>query len=131
MEKPKFKTNDLVYVVELEQPFENWSGVIESYNGNGFYNVVNAVDDVTLVHENQLSLLEDDKQEKNKKFYIETLTQRGLSEEEAKQFLQLVSKLKPTEDDLKNREKEFNEGIPYEGGMFLKEVITELYLLKL
>lgn len=48
-----------VYIISLEQPFENWYGEVESYNGNGFYNVINGVDDVILVHKNQIELQDD------------------------------------------------------------------------
>lgn len=47
----------IVYVIENEQPFQNWHGVVESYNGNNFYNVINNDDDVVLVHKNQITLL--------------------------------------------------------------------------
>jgi hypothetical protein len=48
-----------VYVISNEQPFENWYGVIESYNGNNFYNVINAVDDTILVHKNNITLQDE------------------------------------------------------------------------
>lgn len=52
-----------VYVIENEQPFQNWCGVIESYNGNNFYNVINNDNDVVLVHENQITLLDEHESE--------------------------------------------------------------------
>ena len=45
-----------VYVIENEQPFQNWFGVVKSYNGNNFYNVINNNEDVILVHKNQITL---------------------------------------------------------------------------
>lgn len=53
----------IVYVIENEQPFQNWHGVVESYNGNNFYNVINNDDDVVLVHKNQITLLDEHKSE--------------------------------------------------------------------
>lgn len=53
----------IVYVIENEQPFQNWHGVVESYNGNNFYNVINNDDDIVLVHENQITLVDEHKSE--------------------------------------------------------------------
>lgn len=52
-----------VYVIENEQPFQNWHGVVESYNGNNFYNVINNNNDVVLVHKNQITLLDEHESE--------------------------------------------------------------------
>lgn len=48
-----------VYIISNEQPFKNWYGIVESYNGNDFYNVINNIDDVTLVHKNQITLQDE------------------------------------------------------------------------
>ena len=52
-----------VYIISNEQPFENWYGIVESYNGNNFYNIINNVDDVILVHKNQITLQDEHESE--------------------------------------------------------------------
>jgi hypothetical protein len=51
--------NKRVYIISNEQPFENWYGIVESYNYNGFYNVINNIDEVILVHKNQIILQDE------------------------------------------------------------------------
>lgn len=48
-----------VYIISNEQPFKNWYGIVESYNGNNFYNIINNVDNVILVHKNQITLQDE------------------------------------------------------------------------
>lgn len=45
-----------VYVINYDINNDNWYGIVESYNGNGFYNVLNNVDDICLVHEKQMTI---------------------------------------------------------------------------
>ncbi|HRT02965.1 MAG TPA: hypothetical protein P5513_03400 [Candidatus Diapherotrites archaeon] len=61
----------IVYVIENDQPFQNWYGVVESYNGNNFYNVIDNDNDVVLVHKNQITLLDDHKSETSLDKYTE------------------------------------------------------------
>lgn len=48
-----------VYIISNEQPFENWYGTVKSYNGNNTYNIINNVDDVILVHKNQITFIDE------------------------------------------------------------------------
>jgi len=61
----------IVYVIENDQPFQDWYGVVESYNGNNFYNVIDNDNDVVLVHKNQITLLDDHKSETSLDKYTE------------------------------------------------------------
>jgi hypothetical protein len=54
----KINLGDLVYVIELEQPFENWTGVVEGIMHDGNYLVSNGNEEVFTINENQLSLVE-------------------------------------------------------------------------
>ncbi len=85
-----------VYVISNEQPFENWYGVIESYNGNNFYNVINAVDDTILVHKNNITLQDEHPSETaldNTKFdYI--IDNNGTIEELVEKVKQILTELK-------------------------------------
>jgi len=61
----------IVYVIENDQPFQNWYGVVESYNGNNFYNVIDNDNDLVLVHKNRITLLDDHKSETSLDKYTE------------------------------------------------------------
>ena len=52
-----------VYIISNEQPFKNWYGKVESYNGKDFYNIINGKDDVILVHKNQITLQDEHESE--------------------------------------------------------------------
>jgi hypothetical protein len=61
-----------------------------------------------------------------RKYNLETLTQRGLTETEANVFLDLLEKIKPTDEDLEGFYTEMENGIPFEGGMGFSEALTGL-----
>lgn len=61
-----------------------------------------------------------------RKYNLETLTQRGLTETEANVFLDLLEKINPTDEDLEGFYTEMENGIPFEGGMGFSEALTGL-----
>ncbi len=61
-----------------------------------------------------------------KKENIMSLIERGLSEEESKTFLDLLNKIKLTDEDINGFYQEMEEGIPFEGGMGFTEALTGL-----
>lgn len=61
-----------------------------------------------------------------RKYDLETLTQRGLTETEANAFLDLFEKIKPTNEDLEGFYAEMENIIPFEGGMGFSEALTGL-----
>jgi len=61
-----------------------------------------------------------------RKFNLESLTQRGLTETEANIFLDLLKKVKLTDEDLDGFYEEMDSGIPFEGGMGFSEALTGL-----
>jgi len=58
--------------------------------------------------------------------YMKALQERGLSEDEARIFLNLMVKVKPTQKDEEAYTHECNEAIPFEGGMGFTEALTAL-----
>jgi len=50
----QFKEGDFVYVLENDQPHINWTGTVKSYDGRGFYSVINADGVVKMVKDYQL-----------------------------------------------------------------------------
>jgi hypothetical protein len=84
----------VVYVIENDQPFVNWYGTVESYNGNNFFNIRNQVDDVVLVHKNQITLQEKHESETaldNSTFDYE-VDNNGTIEELVEQVKQILIK---------------------------------------
>lgn len=61
---------------------------------------------------------------KNQIYNLKSIQARGLNEIEAKQFMELLDKVQPTEEDTKSFYKEMAEGIPFEGGMGFTEALT-------
>ena len=61
--------------------------------------------------------------------YIQALMERGLSESEANEFIQLLKKITSTDEDVQHFYKEMGEPIPFEGGMFFNEALTGLKLI--
>mgnify|MGYP003344131537 CR=1 FL=1 len=57
---------------------------------------------------------------------VESLLDRGLTEDEAKQFTPLLEKLTPTQEDIDAFYREMEQGIPFEGGMCFTEALTGL-----
>jgi hypothetical protein len=53
-----FKSNDMVYVVELEQPWENWTGTIKKYEGNDKYSVYKSNGDIKIIHQKLLTKID-------------------------------------------------------------------------
>lgn len=61
-----------------------------------------------------------------RKFNLESLMRRGLTETEANIFLDLLKKVKLTDEDLEGFYTEMENGIPFEGGMGFSEALTGL-----
>jgi len=98
-DEPKFKEGDLVYVIELEQPFVNWNGEIACYIGNGFYHVVNSSEDIITVKESNITLIENYKHfqdigtSRSGKYKDETLGMQQLPKPNQKQFKEFNGEL--------------------------------------
>lgn len=115
-----------VYIIELEQPWENWNGTlivlgikdctIENEEGE----LVKVPTKCVLDSETMLPIFEA----LTKNDVINTLTQRGLSNEESEMFYTLLKKVKITDEDRELFEAETDQPIPFEGGMtFLESLI--------
>ena len=63
---------------------------------------------------------------KIKETNFKSLLDRGLTEDEAKQFTTLLEKLTPTQEDIDAFYREMEQGIPFEGGMCFTEALTGL-----
>lgn len=123
-----------VYVLENEQPYENWFGTWKNFQTinkvSGFY-VENNKGDLVAVDEknvfemdSNLPILEYIHKEANKEVFIKF----GLTEEEADDFQSLLDKMIIPKDSLDHFEEEMSESIPFEGGMFTDEALVGLLL---
>ena len=123
-----------VYVIELEQPWENWFGTWKNFQTinkvSGFY-VENNKGDLVVVDErnvfemdSNLPILEYIHKEANKEVFIKF----GLTEEEADDFQSLLDKMIIPKDSLDHFEEEMSENISFEGGMFTDEALVGLLL---
>ena len=121
-----------VYVIENEQPFENWFGIwkyFQTINGvSGFY-VENNKGDLILV--NKTDVFESDTNLPIMDYikYLseeQTLLRFGLSKTECKVFIELLNKMNIPKEDLDNFESEMEEAIPFEGGMCFNEALVGL-----
>lgn len=116
-----------VYVIELDQPFLNWYGELKTLGA-----ICEVEDDNGGVHQIPAKYVQDAETGKpifeqiNYEQCLLTLTKRGLTDDEAKTFLDLLDKVKLTQEDINAFESEMNEGIPFEGGMSFSEALTAL-----
>lgn len=61
---------------------------------------------------------------------LKALQVRGLTESEAQTFIDLLKKIKPTEEDTTAFDTEMEEGVPFEGGMGFTEALTGLIICR-
>lgn len=123
-----------VYVISNEQPFENWFGILKSYDfvTNKCIIENNKEEDVELfLHEVQ----EADTNKPLKDFLlfkltkeniISFLTKSNLSIDEAEIFYNLSCKIKPPKEEIEAFYTEMDNSIPFEGGMRTTEAIVGL-----
>ena len=57
---------------------------------------------------------------------LKALEARGLTRTEAIQFYAMIAQIHPTKEDEEGLDKEWEEGLPFEGGMGFTECITQL-----
>lgn len=121
-----------VYVIENEQPFENWFGIWKYYqtiNGvSGFY-VENNKGELILVHkelvyEAETNMEIDDFIKYSTK--LRTLTEFGLSKEESEYFISMLNKMKMPSKYKETYNKELLEAIPFEGGFMFYEALCAI-----
>ena len=62
---------------------------------------------------------------------IKYLIQEGLNINEAIDFISCLTKIKPTQETVEAIEKEWEQGIPFEGGMSFQECIIQLTIINL
>jgi hypothetical protein len=121
-----------VYVIENNQPFENWFGTWEYFQTiegiSGFY-VKNNKEELILVNpENvfevntNLLILDYTKLDRKKN----TLLRFGLTLNESILFIELLNKMTIPNEEQKSFEEELGENIPFEGGICLGEALVAL-----
>lgn len=123
-----------VYVISNEQPFENWFGILKSYDFITNKCIVenNKEEDIELyLHEVQESdtnkpLKDFLLSEIHKQSIISFLNKSNLSINEAELFYTLSCKIKPPKEEIDAFYTEMNNGIPFEGGMGTTEAIVGL-----
>ena len=122
----------LVYVVELEQPFKNWTGVWKGrqiIDGiSGFY-VENDEGELILVNVNYVT--EIDTNIPILKYIIRSVQIRrlmmcGLTKEQSIHFMELLYKIEIPESVLESFKEQFDEELPFEGGMTFDDGLCAL-----
>ena len=121
-----------VYVIELEQPWENWFGIWRYFQTiddiSGFY-VENNKEELIKVDEKNVYEVDTNLpiiEYINFKSKENCLLEFGLNKEESKVFLSLLDKMKIPKHQYDNFMNEMEEGIPFEGGMCFNEALTGL-----
>jgi len=122
----------LVYVIENEQPFQNWSGIwkgfIKPENETEFsYKVENS--DGKLIKVDPKNVTEIDTgmpifEYIGKALDKEMFVSFGLDKNEADTLFNLLSKMVIPRKELEHFYNEMDEEIPFEGGMGANEAIT-------
>ena len=122
----------LVYVVELEQPFKNWTGVWKGRqtvdNVRGFY-VENDEGELILVNVDYVTELDTNipiLKYITRDVQIQRLMMCGLTKEQSTHFMELLYKIEIPESVLESFREEFDEEIPFEGGMTFDEGLCVL-----
>jgi hypothetical protein len=70
--------------------------------------------------------MEENIEEQVRDYNLTILKIFGISQEDATIFLDIAEKIKVPEHEQKSFDDEFDEGIPFEGGMMFSEVLTAL-----
>lgn len=122
----------LVYVIELEQPFINWTGVWKGFqtinNVSGYY-VENSDEDLIMVDAGNVTEVNTNIPILEYIPYIykkNTLIKYGLNEEESKMFISLLDKMIIPEEDLIAYNDECESDFPFETGMIFFESLINL-----
>lgn len=124
----------IVYVIENNQPWKNWTGIWMGYTsleGTYGYYVKNSEDqpiqvDVKCVYEidTDIPILKF----LDVYYDYQSLKQFGLDKKDAELFLSLLNKMIISEEDKKSFYNTMDSEIPFEGGMGFSEALIGLRL---
>lgn len=122
----------LVYVIELEQPFINWTGIwkgFQTINNVAGYYVENLEENLIKVDIKNVTEVDTNMPILDYVSYIykkDTLIKYGLNEEESKMFISLLDKMIIPEEDLIAYNDECESDFPFETGMIFFESLISL-----
>ena len=122
----------LVYVIALEQPFKNWTGVWKGHqtidNVMGFY-VENDEGELILVNIDYVTEIDTNLpilQYITRDAKIRRLMTCGLTKEQSIHFMELLYKIEVPQSVLESFEEQFDEDIPFDGGMSFDDGLCAL-----
>ena len=122
----------LVYVLELEQPFINWTGVwkgFQTIDGVSGHYVENSEEKLIMVNAGNVTEVDTNMPILEYIPYIykkNTLLKYGLNEKECDTFISLVDKMIIPEEDLIAYNDECESDFPFETGMIFFECLISL-----
>ena len=122
----------LVYVVELEQPFKNWTGVWKGHqtiDGISGYFVENDEGELILVNPNNVTEVDTNLPILRyilRDVQIKRLMECDLTKEQSIHFMELLYKINIPQNVMDSFEEQFDEDIPFDGGMCFDDGLCAL-----